>query len=603
MRKHLFILILGSGILAAVWLALAGSGEASAAKPAADIDESSVAPTATPTPTLVPSPAPTATLNPTLVPSPAPIATPTPTLVPSPTPTVTVELTPVPSPPTAYPKSTRVSTTTRTAGERRFTLDRAILTGIQQNPAVLVAKQELERTKGVIIEIRAQALPHITPTGNFQWIDPNLRSATLVNTSTVGATPGATPVVASAASQVRDLGAQPAAASTKTTTNLQETDVSYSIRVTGTQLIFNGTTYPAIRGTFFQRDSAYFSFRNILDLTIATVKTQFYQVVVDKALIGVQEEQVQLLQSQLKDQQNRFEAGTVPRFNVLQAEVALYNQIPQLITAQNNFRIAQLTLAKTLGLDFNPLRGEKPPLEVVGEMPYNPRKIALVEAIELGKQRRPFLKQARANVLNQIEQVHVALGGFLPTIQTSGGGEWVSSPFNSSWHDISKGWVAQVTGSWPIWDSGEVYGRVKEQRALLSEAKITFDDDVRQVELEVQQAYSNLIQNQELVQSQEKNVDLAREAVRLAKARLDAGAGTQLDVLNAQVQLATAETTKLQALFGYNSSLAEFDRATGAQSTYTESFNGIAPHATRSKIYDTGSGVDATGKRKKNIGP
>ena len=580
MRKHLFILILSCGTLAA--------------KPPADIDESSVASTATPSPTLVPSPAPTASPTPTLVPSPTPTATPEPDVVPSPTPTATR-------------KRTRVSTATRTAeasaaAARRFTLDRAILTGIQQNPAVLVAKQELERTKGVIIEIRAQALPHITPNANYQWIDPNLTRATSF-TSTTGSTPGATPLAASADSQVRDLGAQPAAASAKTTTNLQQTDVSYSIRVTGTQLIFNGTTYPAIRGTFFQRDSAYFSFRNILDLTIATVKTQFYQVVVDKALIGVQEEQVQLLQSQLKDQQNRFEAGTVPRFNVLQAEVALYNQIPQLITAQNNFRIAQLTLAKTLGLDFDPLRGEKPPLEVVGEMPYNPRKIALVEAIELGKQRRPFLKQARANVLNQIEQVHVALGGFLPTIETSGGGEWVSSPFNSSFHDISKGWVAQVTGSWPIWDSGEVYGRVKQQRALLSEAKITFDDDVRQVELEVQQAYSNLNQNQELVQSQEKNVDLAREAVRLAKARLDAGAGTQLDVLNAQVQLATAETTKLQALFGYNSSLAEFDRATGAQSTYTESFNGIAPHATRSKIYDTGSGVDATGKRKKNIGP
>jgi outer membrane protein TolC len=503
-------------------------------------------------------------------------------------------------------KTSRTRAEISAANARIFTLDRAILTGIQQNPAVLVAKQELERTKGVIIEIRAQALPHITPRGEFQWTDPNLSSARLFSSSTAG---GGTPAPisitgASSESQVRDLGPQAAAsAASAASTNLQQSDISYSISVTGTQLIFNGTTFPAIRGTFFQRDSAYFSFRNILDQTIATVKTQFYQVVVDKALIGVQEEQVQLLQSQLKDQQNRFEAGTVPRFNVLQAQVALYNQIPQLITAQNNFRIAQLTLAKTLGLDFDPLRGDKPPLEVVGEMPYSVRKISLVNAIELGKQRRPFLKQARANVLNQIEQVHVALGGFLPTISTTGGGEWVSSPTNSSWHDISKGWVAQVTGSWPIWDSGEVYGRVKEQRALLSEAKITFDDDVRQVELEVQQAYSNLIQNQELFQSQEKNVELAAEAERLAKARLDAGAGTQLDVLNAQVQLATAETTKLQALFGYNSSLAEFDRATGVQSTYTESFNGIAPHATRSKIYDTGSGVDATGKRKKITAP
>src|SRR4029077_3089153 len=156
----------------------------------------------------------------------------------------------------------------------------------------------------------------------------------------------------------------------------------------------------------------------------------------DKALIGVQEEQVQLLQSQLKDQQNRFEAGTVPRFNVLQAQVALYNQIPQLITAQNNFRIAQLPLAKTLGLDFDPRRGEKPPLEVVGEMPYNPRKIALVDAIELGKQRRPFLKQARANVLNQIEQVHVALGGFLPSVGATGGYGGLGSPFSTALGDV-----------------------------------------------------------------------------------------------------------------------------------------------------------------------
>jgi len=453
-------------------------------------------------------------------------------------------------------------------GARKFSLDQAIQTALQRNPDLLRALKEIERTKGVIIQIRAEALPHIGPNASYQWTDPKLHA---------GGSGGAFGVGATSA-----LGS----------------DILYNIRVTGTQLIFNGTTWPAIRGTFFQRDSAYFAFRNVLDQLIATVKTQFYQVVVNKALIGVQEESVHLLESQLKDQQNRFEAGTVPRFNVLQAQVALSNQIPQLITARNNYRISQLTLAKTLGLDFDPRRGENPPLEVVGEMPYNPRAISLVDAIELGKQRRPFLKQARANVLNQIEQVHVALGGFLPTINTTGGGEWLSSPINSSFHDISKGWLAQVTGSWPIWDSGAVYGQVKQQRALLSETKITYDDDVRQVELEVQQAYSNLQQNRELIQSQEKNVEQAEEAVRLAKARLDAGAGTQLDVLNAQVQLTTAESTRLQALFGYNSSLAEFDRVTGTQSVYTESFNNMAPRATRSKTYDTGSGTTATGKRR-----
>ena len=488
-----------------------------------------------------------------------------------------------------------------------FTLDQAILMSLQRNPTLLNAEQEIKRTKGVIIQVRAQALPQVNVNANFDWTDPNLVNARTVSTTAgvpVGSTSPGTgasgSLVESPQSQVGDARTFAAAAPTATPVrNTELSDISYSISVIGTQLIFNGTTFNQIRGTFFQRDSAYFSFRNILDSLLATVKTQFYQVVVNRELIKVQEQSVHLLESQLKDQQNRFEAGTVPRFNVLQAEVALYNQIPQLITAQNNYRISKITLAKTLGLDFQPGRGENPPLDVIGEMPYNPRTIALAQAIELGKQRRPFLKQARANVLNQLQQVRATAGQYLPTITATGGGEWVSSPTNSSWHDISKGWVAGVQGSMPIWDSGAIAGQVVQQRALLSEAKITYDDDVRQVELEVQTAYSNLQQNRELIVSQEKNVEQAEEALRLAKARLDAGAGVQLDVLNAQVQLLTAQSTRLQALFGYNSSLAEFDRATGAQSSYQEMFADLAPRATKTKTYYTGSGVDAEGKRKK----
>jgi outer membrane protein TolC len=496
---------------------------------------------------------------------------------------------------------------TRSVGKvPTFTLDQAILTALQRNPALLNAEQQIKRTRGVIIQVRAQALPHVTAEGVFEWTDPNLVGARILGTtgtSTTG-TPGtgasgvAGSLLESPPSQVSIPQALASPTPNPTISTSRSSDISYSISVLGRQLVFNGTTFPEIRGTFFQRDSAYFGFRNILDQLIATVKTEFYQIVVNRELIDVQQQSVHLLESQLKDQQNRFEAGTVPRFNVLQAEVALYNQIPLLITAQNNYRISKITLAKTLGLDFQPRRGENPPLEVVGQMPYIPRTIELADAIEMGKERRPFLKQARANVLNQLQQVRATAGQWLPTITTTGGGEWVSSPTNSSWHDISKGWIAQVRGSLPIWDSGAIAGQVIQQRALLSEAKNTYDDDVRQVELEIQQAYSNLQQNRELIQSQEKNVEQAEEALRLAKARLDAGAGTQLDVLNAQVQLLTAQSTRLQALFGYNSSLAEFDRATGAQSTYTEMFADLAPRATKTKTYYTGSGVDALGKPK-----
>src|SRR2546422_10450126 len=357
------------------------------------------------------------------------------------------------------------SETSSARGVPTFTLDQAILTALQRNPDILRAEQEIKRTKGVIIQIRAQALPHITPSGTFEWTDPNLIGArilggtgtTTTGPTTTGATiTGATATAATATaattagttlssslvdsppSQVRDPQPMASPSPIPCVTNTQLSDISYNISVLGTQLIFNGTTWPSIRGTFFQRDSAYFAFRNTLDQLIATVKTQFYQVVVNRELIDVQQQSVNLLEQQLKDQQNRFDAGTVPRFNVLQAEVALYNQIPLLITAQNNYRISKITLAKTLGLDFQPRRGENPPLEVIGEMPYIPRTIALTDAIELGKERRPFLKQARANVLNQLQQVRAAAGQWLPTITTTGGGEWGRYPTNSSWDEISK---------------------------------------------------------------------------------------------------------------------------------------------------------------------
>ena len=108
---------------------------------------------------------------------------------------------------------------------------------------------------------------------------------------------------------------------------LSATERSYRLEIAANQVIFSGGRVPGqISSASFQRDSSYYSFRNTIDLIVATVRQQFYLVLLDRALIGVQEESVRLLQSQLQDQQNRFEAGTVPRFNVLQAQVALSNR-------------------------------------------------------------------------------------------------------------------------------------------------------------------------------------------------------------------------------------------------------------------------------------
>jgi outer membrane protein TolC len=67
-------------------------------------------------------------------------------------------------------------------------------------------------------------------------------------------------------------------------------------------------------------------------------------------------------------------------------------------------------------------------------------------------------------------------------------------------------------------------------------------------------------------------VEQALEALRLATERLDAGAGTQLDVLDARVALTRARITELQARADYQIALAEFDRVTATDTVYEESF-------------------------------
>ena len=112
-----------------------------------------------------------------------------------------------------------------------------------------------------------------------------------------------------------------------------------------------------------------------------------------------------------------------------------------------------------------------------------------------------------------------------------------------------------------------------QAKAQLMQAKNNYDNGVRQIVLDVQQAISNLQQAQETLDSQTASVVQATEALRLSRERLDAGAGTQLDVLNAQVQLLQAQTNVLQARFDYIAAMASYDLALSLDTQYVETFD------------------------------
>ncbi|MEI7958428.1 MAG: TolC family protein [Verrucomicrobiota bacterium] len=458
-----------------------------------------------------------------------------------------------------------------------LTLDEAVQIALCQNPLILNAKQEIERTRGQVIEVRAQALPQVTLTAIYQQQDPNLiqgQSAQVGGQRAATAptpTPRPTPTPAPAPGSPTPTPVPTPRPTATPSVFIQ--DKTWQVNVQVNQLIYSGgQVESALRIAKLTQDATYFKLRDAINTVVADVRTQFYQVLVNRALIAVQEEAVALLTSQLRDQEMRLQAGTVPRFNVLQAQVALANARPNLIQAKNNYHLAQLQLAKTLGCETHRLPAQAEPFNPIGELNIPAVSMDLACALQTARERNPSLKAQRQNILIEVEDIVLQKAGYKPTLSANAGYTVENNRLSRDLTDVVNGWFFGIQGNWAIFDGGATYGKVKQARARLEEAKINYEDSVQLVDVQVQQAWANLLQAKETIVSGRATVEQATEAVRLARERLGAGAGTQLDVLNATVQLTQAQNTELQARNSYNAALAEFDRVTAICTRYDETF-------------------------------
>ena len=444
-----------------------------------------------------------------------------------------------------------------------LTIDETVQLALKQNPSVLQQIQQLKLEKGLVYQAQAKLFPQLTANSNYSQNDSALNpSANLARANfDLLAVPRNNP----------SAPAFPIPVSSFTTTSPIQT---WQVTLTASQLIYDGgATIASRRAARINEDQAYYQLRDTIDTVVSTVRTQFYQILLDKALVQVQEESVNLLQSQLEDQKSRYEAGTVPQFNVLQAEGTLENQIPQLIAARNNYRISQLTLARTLGIPADRQYATDNPLPVDGELSFIPIKYDLASALIAARANRPFLKAQRSAILASVENITVQAAGFKPTISADVGLEQESNPTTNNLSRTLQGWFLGLQGSWNVFDGFLTYGKVKQARAQLEQSKVTYDDSLRQVELEVATAVSNLRQSAQTVDSAQTGVNVTLEALRLADERLAAGTGTQLDVLTAQQALTTARSNLVQAEFSYVSAVASYQQATATETRYNDMFD------------------------------
>jgi outer membrane protein TolC len=230
-------------------------------------------------------------------------------------------------------------------------------------------------------------------------------------------------------------------------------------------------------------------------------------------------------------------------------------------------------LVRVLGMDYPPGAPSEVPFNIVGKLDYKPRDFNADDAIRSAVTRNPELKAQRQLILGEAARVNEQVAGYLPQINARAVQTNQSDMLTTNLTNMVNGWFLGVSGSWAVWDGLLTYGNVKSAKARLEQAKINYDNGVREVILQVQQAISNLLQAKETVDSQEASVVQGVEALRLAQERLDAGAGTQLDVLNQQTSLLQSQTFLLQAYYSYIVGMAEYERTLSLDTKFQDIFD------------------------------
>jgi outer membrane protein TolC len=202
-------------------------------------------------------------------------------------------------------------------------------------------------------------------------------------------------------------------------------------------------------------------------------------------------------------------------------------------------------------------------MTLAGKLEAEPYDIELSRAISMALEKRTELAALAKTQALRKEDIANAKAGYKPVLQGYVGYDSHNSMLSSELTRQDHGWTAGALLTWSLFDGLRTQGKIKEATANYERAEVDLEDRTRTIELEVRTAYSNFIEAREVLESQKKVLEQAEEALRLARARSEAGTGTQLDVLSAQTALTEARTTQIQALHDYQTARVRLQRAVG----------------------------------------
>lgn len=249
-------------------------------------------------------------------------------------------------------------------------------------------------------------------------------------------------------------------------------------------------------------------------------------------------EQVGLAAEHRKTAENLAAAGAITRDQVLRARVEEAKLQLQLRQVQQQHRQARRALGLLLGV------GEPPWTDLEPLPPVAIETQGVDSIVVTAPQDRSDLGAARAQAL-AAHQMKIDGGlQFLPTFAVTGQLNWIAKV--SGFDTKKTSWVIGLNASIPIWDGGLRVQNIRETAARERQAAQRVEALQAQVEVEVRDAWDNWLSAQEALPVAQLERDLSAEGYRLTEVRYEAGAATQLELLDARSGLQAAELGLVQ---------------------------------------------------------
>lgn len=411
-----------------------------------------------------------------------------------------------------------------------LSLNQAVDIALKEHPAIKQSRENLAAARYGIGMARAAYLPQVNFVSNYYYGNA---FSSLARKPLTAATAGTISSVSNAA-----------------VTNY------YFYQFQGTQLLYDFGKTPGLidesRASFGQSQQDYAGSRQQVALD---ARTAYFGYLAAARTQKVQEETLKQNQDLLKQAMGFYQVGLKAKIDVTKAEANLYQTEANLIQAKNNVQLAQVNLMTALGLRTWPYSQ----VEDVLEVKTQPRSLEELKTEAL--QRRPELVKNRYLQEYNEAALRVAQAGYFPVFTSNVAYGWQSldQPISTQ----PANWYVGAAMTFPLFEGFSTAYAVNQNKAQLRASIENYEVLRQNVNKEVSQSYLNVKTGWELIRATKKALDAARENLRLAWGRYQAGVGTIIEFTDAQVQFSQADLNFVQALYNYRVFEAQLDKAIG----------------------------------------